>query len=265
MAEEKMAGLSLVQKIAKVQSGIGKIKKEGHNTAQNYDFVTEAQVKEIIRLPLAKLGVIFNPQFETIKEWTEPTRKGGTMHYASVLGKFELTDGITTIFGSMPGTGMDSGDKAVFKAETGAQKNYLMQLFMISTGDDPEREELPQNSNSYHNSNNNSNSNKRNYNNYSRSKNQQYSNNRQAKKQTGNVGNGKINDGMLNTIKNKVIEAAFAWQMRDSAVYELLEKKYDFKDIRNVTTRTAQEILLYLNGFIKSASQDTVKSKNTGN
>lgn len=44
----------------------------------------------------------------------------------------------------MIGEGMDTGDKAIYKAITGAQKYVLMKTFLIPTGDDPELEELPQ-------------------------------------------------------------------------------------------------------------------------
>lgn len=258
MTEEKN-GLNLVQKVAKIQSGIGKIKKEGHNTVQNYDFVTEAQVKEIIRQPLAELGVIMNPKFETIKEWSEPTKKGGTMHYASVLGKFELSDGFTTITGSMPGTGMDTGDKAVYKAETGAQKNYLMQLFMISTGDDPEQDRIQQNSNQ--SSNNYRSSNNSNYNganNY-----QQSRNNRQGNynNQNNAFGNGQITNGMFDTLKNKMDDADYAWQSQKGDTYTVVQKKFGFTNINSIDNKTAQKILLYLNQYIKSAKDMKVSKK----
>jgi len=53
------------------------------------------------------------------------------------------------LVGSMPGIGMDTGDKAIYKAETGAQKNFLMQLFLMSTGDDPEHDNNQQQPNNY--------------------------------------------------------------------------------------------------------------------
>lgn len=259
MTEEKN-GLNLVQKVAKIQSGIGKIKKEGHNTVQNYDFVTEAQVKEIIRQPLAELGVIMNPKFETIKEWSEPTKKGGTMHYASVLGKFELSDGFTTITGSMPGTGMDTGDKAVYKAETGAQKNYLMQLFMISTGDDPEQDMPAFQGNSRQiNSNRPRNNNYRgsNNNNYNNSNNYRQSNNNQQRNRNNgpanNVGHGKITNGMFDTIKSKMDDADYAWQSNKGDTYIVLKKKYGFNSLNDIDNQMAQNVLLYLNDYIKSA------------
>ena len=40
----------------------------------------------------------------------------------------------------VPGEGADAGDKAPYKAMTGALKYALLQSFLLSTGDDPEDE-----------------------------------------------------------------------------------------------------------------------------
>jgi hypothetical protein len=51
-----------------------------------------------------------------------------------------LTDGETgeTLSFQSIGTGADSGDKAAYKAATGALKYALLTGFLIPTGDDPE-------------------------------------------------------------------------------------------------------------------------------
>lgn len=227
MAEEKKAGLNLVQKIAKVQAGIGEIKKEGYNKIQNYDFVTEAQIKKLVRQPLAKLGVIINPKFKTTNEWNETTKKGGIMHYTSVLGTFEITDGETTIVGTMPGTGMDSGDKAGYKAETGSQKNYLMQLFMISTGDDPEQDRVQQPNNGR-------------YSNYP-SNNDNYSN------QRGNYNRQVVNKAMINQIVNSINANAETLRVDPQEVYDTVKGRYKFNTLNDISNDVANEILIYLN------------------
>ena len=42
----------------------------------------------------------------------------------------------------MAGQGLDSGDKAPYKAMTGALKYALLQSFLLATGDDPEEERI---------------------------------------------------------------------------------------------------------------------------
>ena len=41
---------------------------------------------------------------------------------------------------TITGEGIDKGDKAGYKAYTGALKYYLANTFMVATGDDPEKE-----------------------------------------------------------------------------------------------------------------------------
>jgi len=274
MADEKN-GLNLVQKIAQVQAGLPpEIKKEGHNKFQNYDYVTEAQVKKLIRQPLAQAGVIINPKYETTNEWTEPGKSGGVNHFASVLGKFELTDGFTSLTGTMPGTGIDSGEKAVYKAETGAQKNYLMQLFMISTGDDPERDMAQQRqqqsnnsrSNGYQNNNYRSN-NRYSGNNYNYQNNQKsnsnYQNNnnrsnnnyrpRNNNQNNVNINDQVMNDEMFTQVKNKIRNTADVWQMNTDDVSLTLKNKFKYRELNKVTNGVAKQMLAFLNDAIRGA------------
>jgi hypothetical protein len=72
---------------------------------------------------------------------TVTTRKGTEMQLADVLAEVTFVDSETgaSLTVSMPGTGMDTMDKAPYKGATGAIKYALMKAFNISTGDDPER------------------------------------------------------------------------------------------------------------------------------
>ena len=65
------------------------------------------------------------------------------MTVATLVVEFTFIDaetGETESF-TVVGEGQDSGDKAVYKALTGATKYALMKTFLIPTGDDPERDE----------------------------------------------------------------------------------------------------------------------------
>jgi hypothetical protein len=63
---------------------------------------------------------------------------GGKRAVATMHVRFTVTDGAEERQFVMIGEGEDSGDKATYKAMTGAQKYALLKLFLISTGDDPE-------------------------------------------------------------------------------------------------------------------------------
>ena len=56
--------------------------------------------------------------------------------------KFILTDIDTGFYEEtvITGEGIDKGDKAGYKAYTGALKYYLANTFMVATGDDPEKD-----------------------------------------------------------------------------------------------------------------------------
>lgn len=71
---------------------------------------------------------------------THITAKEKTEYIATVLIEFTFMDGDTgeTLVFCMAGEGQDAGDKAYYKAITGAQKYALMKAFMIPTGNDPE-------------------------------------------------------------------------------------------------------------------------------
>ena len=50
------------------------------------------------------------------------------------------SDSGESITGTVYGRGEDPTDKGVYKAYTGGQKYFLQKLFLLSTGDDPERD-----------------------------------------------------------------------------------------------------------------------------
>ena len=63
--------------------------------------------------------------------------------------EFTLIDVETGFFETtiITGEGMDKGDKAGYKAYTGAVKYYLADTFLVATGDDAEKESLEENMN----------------------------------------------------------------------------------------------------------------------
>ena len=55
---------------------------------------------------------------------------------------FADVDSGEEIIAKVAGQGLDPGDKAPYKAMTGALKYALLQSFLLATGDDPEDERL---------------------------------------------------------------------------------------------------------------------------
>jgi hypothetical protein len=145
MSETKAAEpkRSLVKKLAEIMGEVGHVAKNGRNVSQGYDYATEADIAAAVRGGLSKRAVMMIPSVEKT-EWSSlPTRSGGSLRLCTLTVKFTLEDGDSGETRSLiaVGEGTDSGDKASYKAMTGAEKYALMKLFLIPTGDDPEKDD----------------------------------------------------------------------------------------------------------------------------
>lgn len=249
--DSKPDNSSLISKISIVQKGLDKIEKDGHNKNQNYDYVTEAAVKANLQSKLAEQGISIVPNYEILNIWSSKTNKGGNVNFVSVMGKFEITDGIDSIHGSMPGVGMDSGDKAIYKAETGAQKNFLMQTFLMTTGDDPEQDW-----------NNNQQSQPQNFN-------QQQNNyppveqfnafdnfNNQMKSRQPQV--SYANQAKMNQIKTQMQNLADLMKTDPNEIYETVMKQFPNVDYSHMEDSTADQMIIYLNNQ-RTSVEETLK------
>ncbi|HEX7065887.1 MAG TPA: ERF family protein [Bacillales bacterium] len=142
MADEK----KLIGKLVSVMNQVKYIEKKGFNNFNKYKYATEADVNEKVREYLAEQGVMMIPNMKSYETREHKNRKGNTEYIGTAEIEFTFYDGETgeSISFTVYGEGQDAGDKAVYKAITGAQKYALMKSFMIPTGDDPERDEKPQ-------------------------------------------------------------------------------------------------------------------------
>ena len=130
--------VKLAAKIAKVMEAVGYVAKTGTNSAQGYKFVQASAVADKVREQLSKLNVSMTPtQVDVLSEGLTPSGKQSLL---TLRFTWTLTDGDSgeTLSFQSVGTGADSGDKAAYKAATGALKYALLTGFLIPTGDDPE-------------------------------------------------------------------------------------------------------------------------------
>jgi hypothetical protein len=140
MATETQKPANLVEKLAAVMAAVERVPKNGENKFHGYKYATEADLSDAVRSNLARYGVMLIPSVESL-EWREVDTKRGKERIATLRVKFTATDGATEIAFHVIGEGQDPGDKATYKAMTGAMKYALLKLFLIPTGDDPETEE----------------------------------------------------------------------------------------------------------------------------
>lgn len=126
-------------KLRKELSDKGILKRSGENNFDHYSYFSEAQYKELFTKLFSKnnLELKFN-------ELEYATFESGGKQSNGRMPKLEffLIDCDTGFYEKtvITGEGMDKGDKAGYKAYTGALKYYLADTFMVATGDDPEIE-----------------------------------------------------------------------------------------------------------------------------
>ena len=118
----------------------GILKKGKTNEFDNYSYFSEAQYKELFTelFSINKLELKFTElEYEMFETNSEKQPNGRLPKIEFTLFDTETGFGEKTI---ITGEGIDKGDKAGYKAYTGALKYYLADTFMVATGDDPEKE-----------------------------------------------------------------------------------------------------------------------------
>ena len=133
-----------MQKIAKkfveVMRDCSHVAKNGTNEFHKYKYATAADVLEKVNASLTKHGIasVVTPLLLSMQEIT--TAKGNTERLATVEVTVTLIDadsGETLTLKGL-GSGQDSGDKSVAKAQTMALKYCYLNSLAIATSDDPE-------------------------------------------------------------------------------------------------------------------------------
>lgn len=139
---------NLFQKLAEVVTAIDHVEKGGTNTFQNYKYVKAADIARAVRRELSARNIYLVSDVVEIRNYTIPAKEG-VMQAVDVKMKFTFVDGDVPrdlSYGGGPtqmtlhawGTGTDKGDKAVYKAMTGALKYGLRNAFLIPDESDPE-------------------------------------------------------------------------------------------------------------------------------
>jgi hypothetical protein len=131
--------LNLREKFAEVRRRLGYIRKRGHNERHNYSYVMAADLAGSVGDILAELGVVVIPQLQSIS--TE-TPRSSNERIARIVMNYRFVDACSgeELTVRVAGEGADTGDKAPYKAMTGALKYALLQSFLLASGDDPEDE-----------------------------------------------------------------------------------------------------------------------------
>ena len=128
--------MSVYSKLHKIQSSIRSVAKNGVNNFQKYSYVTLNDILNAVRPSLSELGlVVFQSvesseadiQFVDGKTYHSKAR----VHMTTTL--VDIEDNTQISVGSVGFSTDKNGDKAAFKAETGARKYGLLKLFALDT------------------------------------------------------------------------------------------------------------------------------------
>lgn len=136
---------TLVGKLSQIMADTPWVEKKGRNSFFNYDYAKESDILDAVREKLAANAIFVFTSIESMefKETPKRTRDGSPVNLVFVKTKHTFSDGESgesvEVHGF--GSGEDSGDKAIYKAITGAMKYFVSKNFLMSTGDDPERDE----------------------------------------------------------------------------------------------------------------------------
>jgi len=138
----------LVAAVAQVMGEFRGVEKSGVNTFHKYKYASDADLLWTLKPLLAKHGLaFFLVDWQLVSQSEIKTRNGAVERLVDLNVRYRLAHKSgqwVTI--CAPGSGQDPGDKAHYKAMTGALKYALRQSFAVPTGDDPEAEQEPRRS-----------------------------------------------------------------------------------------------------------------------
>lgn len=137
---------TLYQKLFELQTVMGEFEweKDGVNRHQSYKYISEAQYKANFKRALKKVGLIWQ-MTENIgeRQFIATLGDNSKMHMiiTSHTGNIIDPENGEKISYTFSGSGQDNGDKAIYKAYTGALKYFIASNFNVGEDNDPERDD----------------------------------------------------------------------------------------------------------------------------
>lgn len=139
LPSEPLAPRPIYRKLLAIMQDVAYIKKDKRNEFHRYNYASEAAIKERMHEALVTHGVVFTANVNSVQERTGLGKEGKeSLTTISVDYAFTDSESGDQHLGQFAGTGIDSADKGLYKAITGAIKYIMTTTFMIATGDDPE-------------------------------------------------------------------------------------------------------------------------------
>lgn len=135
-----MATKTLIAKLAEIMAEIDHVEKRGRNQFHNYNYVKAADLANAVRQKLAVRQVVMMSDVVNVRNYETKDRKDQIMYGVDLTVKYTFYDGESeqTVAFHGYGSGLDAGDKASYKAQTGALKYALRNAFLVPDESDPE-------------------------------------------------------------------------------------------------------------------------------
>lgn len=125
--------------VRKILSGRGILQRQGDNKFDHYKYFSEAQYKLLFTELFSENGLEMKFSEDTYESF-EGSEKQANGRMVRITFSLIDTDTGFSEESTITAEGIDKGDKAGYKAYTGALKYWLADTFMVATGDDPETE-----------------------------------------------------------------------------------------------------------------------------
>ncbi len=139
---EKKETKGVYAKVVAVMQEIGAVTKSRMNLQQKYPYRGIDDFFNELHPIMAKHGLVFEPSTEILQNDVRVLGSGTQMNFITIQLSINFADenGQKTTPCRNVGVGMDSGDKAVYKAIAGAVKYFVQNTFSVPTEEmkDPE-------------------------------------------------------------------------------------------------------------------------------
>lgn len=135
--------MSIYKKLLEVSKSIGKVEKHGKNTFNNYTYATELDVVNVVSEVLKQNELVHFVSYSECNVTSEQRDKA-YQNRANVKATLTVVDAESgdKIETHAYGYAEDkNGDKALFKAQTGASKYAYLKTFGLCSGEDPEKDD----------------------------------------------------------------------------------------------------------------------------
>lgn len=132
----------IAARMAAAMKEIDAVTKKGRNENQKYSYVRAADVANEVRHALVNQGIAFTYDVSECRNWEKASNSGSMLNYCHIKVDCLFIDSESgeSVTAGAVGWGMDSGDKAPYKAMTGALKYIMRMTFLIPDESDPESE-----------------------------------------------------------------------------------------------------------------------------